>query len=84
LVWDERITSLKSNWILSISAPTKVDLEAAIWWACSKKGLELLEGDVGFAIAFGGAIPTDGVFGSALQLNEDRALLYTIHTGLEH
>lgn len=50
----------------------------------SREGLQLLEGDVGFVGAFNGGIPTDGVFYFALQLRDDRAWLYSSHTGMEH
>ena len=78
LVRDERIASLKSNWLLSVSTITEIGLQAAIWRACSEEGILLLDGHVGFSVAFDCTDPTDGKFCSALKLSEDKALLYEL------
>lgn len=76
LVRDERITSLRSNWILSVCGTTVEGLQEAVWWACYKRP-DLLEGEIGFSVAFDGAIPTNNQFCSALPLTQDKAVLYS-------
>ena len=77
LVRDERISSLKSNWVLAVTSTTERDLEAALWFACSPEVLLTLgKGTLGFIVAFEGPFPKNGSFCSALRLSDDPCIVY--------
>lgn len=75
---DKRISSLKSNWSLSVAGTHDEHLQAALWHACSATIQRKLtqEGAAGFTVAFEGVIPTDGPFCTALPLTEDACVVY--------
>ena len=79
---DKRISSLKSNWSLSLAGVCDEHLQAALWYACSPnmqakltKGMGQ-QNVAGFTVAFDGAIPSDGPLCSALPLTQDACLVY--------
>jgi len=79
---DKRISTLKSNWSMSVSGTLDEHLQAALWHACSPTVQSKLshgtDDDVsGFTLAFDGAIATDGPFCSALPLTEDTCFVYS-------
>jgi len=78
---DERISSLKSNWSLSLAGTHDEHLQAALWHACSPeiqcKLTHKTDEDVaGFTVAFEGVIPTDGPLCSTLPLTDDMCHVY--------
>jgi len=82
---EEKISSLRSPWVCSISATTAKALEAAIWHACSDQCLSLLDGHVAFAVAFDGAVPIEeGSLAQALPLADDACLLFSSAPALLH
>lgn len=79
---DARISSLKSNWSLSLAGVSDQHLQAALWFASSPnmqaklaKGLGQ-DNVAGFTIAFDGALPSDGPLCSILPLTQDMCLVY--------
>ena len=78
---DMRISSLKSNWSLSLAGTHDEHLQAALWHACSSEiQSKLAQGTddnaAGFTVAFEGVIPIDGPFCSALPLTEETCFVY--------
>jgi len=51
-VKEEKISSLRSPWVCSISATSVAILEEALWFACSSSCLDKLDGHVAFTVAF--------------------------------
>ena len=81
-VREEKISSLRSPWVCSISATSVTMLEEALWFACSGSCLDKLDGHMAFTVAFDCcAIPiveTESVSPAikALPLTEDACLLF--------
>lgn len=78
---DKRISSLKSNWSLSLAGTDDEDLQAALWYACcpeiqTKLTRATEQTAAGFTVAFEGVIPLDGPICSALPLTEDTCFVY--------
>jgi len=84
---DEKIASLRSKWVCTVSATSAAAFDSAMWYACygchstsSTATLrEVLEGDVAFTVAFDAAIPMideDSVVAKALPLTDDDCLLF--------
>lgn len=85
---EEKISSLKSPWVCSISATSIEALEAALWHACSNQSLKTLEGHVAFTVAFdvcGIPLDTEGSISptvKTLPLTDDACLLFGSSTDL--
>lgn len=82
---DERISSLKSNWICSIATNSHLALETALWYACFSSDVQdRLEDDVAFCLIFNDYDSSSGSnneksdFVSALPLAKDPCVLYGI------
>ena len=80
---DKRISSLKSNWSLSLDGTHDEQLQAALWHACSPTIQSKLteEGTAGFTVAFDGVIPADGSFCTVLPL--DRGCMHCLRHKIE-
>lgn len=80
---DERISSLKSNWICSISTNSHLALEAAAWYACFSPDVQdNLDGHVAFCLVFNdydtAGSDEESDFIHALPLAKDPCVLYGI------
>ena len=78
---DDRIKSLRSPWVCSVTATTATALESALWLAItSKEILAQLDGHTSFFLAFDSAIPIDDEesLPANLPLAKDTCMLYTV------
>jgi len=79
LFQDDKIQSLRSKWVCSVTTCSLVGLEAALWHACSIEVRDALGGEGAFIPAFDGSVPIDihGSICKVLPLVENRCMVYS-------
>jgi hypothetical protein len=78
---DKRISSLKSNWVCSISAHSTLAFEAALCHAHSSEIAQRINGTtdmVPFCLTFDGAVPVEeGTIAHALPREDDECIVFS-------
>lgn len=78
---DDRISSLRSQWVCCVAATTVTALESALWFATTSKDvLAQLDGHTSFTLAFDSAIPIDDEesLPANLPLVEDTCIVFSL------